>query len=116
MPNTFAPDSMGLSFLHNLCMIGDHRFIELLLKHAREDKSKFAKITGIEDLNREMNSFNQMMSLTPITSALINGKYDVAKWIWNHIAKSRTFKIDTLIYGWISIFIFTNAFTKIILK
>jgi hypothetical protein len=94
MPNTFADDAMGMSFIHNLWISNDCNFIKLILVIHRDDPVNFRKLTGIQDMNIEMNKLNKMSHLTPITAILINEKYDMIKVIFEHIISERTIKID----------------------
>lgn len=94
MPNTFEDDSMGLSFVHNLCISNDEQFIDYLLDQYKNNTEAFRKITGIQDMNSEMNRRNEMSKLTPILAVFGNGKYEIVKAVCEHIVKKETIKVD----------------------
>jgi len=67
------PDEAGLNFLGSICLVDDHRFLEYILDKFEKDPENIKEVTGIEDLNREMNMKNQMLQISPLTCVLVNG-------------------------------------------
>jgi len=94
LKNTFEDDSLGLSFVHNLWIVSDERFIKLILDTHENDTQAFTKLTKIQNMSQEMNRVNKMSHLTPINAILINGKLDMVNVLFDHILKKKTIMID----------------------
>ena len=94
LKNTFEDDSLGLSFVHNLCIVSDERFIKLILDTHENDTQAFTKLTKIQNMSQEMNRVNKMSHLTPINAILINGKLDMINVLFDHILKKKAIMID----------------------
>lgn len=92
----FSPDSMGVSYIHNICLNNDVRFISYLLSVWTNNAAKFSAITSIKDMSREMNTQDSMSKITPINLILINYKVDTCKAILEYIVKHQSITLDTL--------------------
>ena len=90
----FCSDSLGVSFIHNLCFNEDHRFISLILSKWSEHPAEFKILTNIEDMTIEMNKVDNMSHLSSINLVLSNGTYHACKAILDHVIIDRSIKIS----------------------
>ena len=94
MPSSFQPDSAGLTFIANLCINSDHRFIEYILEKNHKYKETLVRLTGIEDINIEINLNNKMLGCSPIIAIFLNGKFELIKAVLDYVVFKKSIRID----------------------
>ena len=87
-------DALGFSFVHNLCLVKDYLFIDMMLHEWEGQPDKVKKVFYIQDINEEMNRYHPVSGYTPITGILANGSKEMVDYILTKIFIERAIKID----------------------
>ena len=66
-----------LSFIHNLCIWTDARFLDLFFEKYAESPEVIGNIMGSHNLTTLMNTENPLYQRTPIVSVFGNGRKEI---------------------------------------
>lgn len=87
-------DALGFSFVHNLSLVKDYLYLDLIFHEWESNSDRVKEVFFIDDLNKHMNTYHSVSGYTPITSILANGSKDMVDYILTKIFIDRAIKLD----------------------